>query len=365
MRIHFKTDYDQDIGLFEDRESAVKYLLLIVVALSAPFWLDEYFLGEITYVLIFILAGLGLMILSGHTGQPSLGHAAFLACGAYMEVILQNAGLPFVLSFPLAGVFAGVVGAIIAIPALRMSGIYLAIATLAFGIMTEDIIILLTPWTGGVEGVYVDTIRIFGMEIDRYGNADRFYWLCLIVVIAVTICYKNLLRSPTGRSFTAIRDSEVSARAMGVNVERTKTLAFGLSCFVTGLAGALMAHYLTAFNYEAFLILISIQLLLMITVGGLGSIHGAYFGAIVIGLLPVVIASSRQWLGQILGTGNATIPGIETAIFAAIIVAFIIFEPLGIYGRWMKIKTWFQLFPLARKDMFRRQKSYLKTERMK
>lgn len=365
MRIHFKTGYDQDLGLFEDGRAAVKYLLLIAVALSAPFWMDEYYLGEVTYVLIFILAGLGLMILSGHTGQPSLGHAAFLACGAYMEVILQEAGLPFVLSFPLAGLFAGVVGAIVAIPALRMSGIYLAIATLAFGIMTEDIIILLSPWTGGVEGVFVSSINLFGMEIDRYINADRFYWLCLFVVILVTIGYKNLLRSPTGRAFTAIRDSEVSARAMGVNVARTKTLAFGLSCFVTGLAGALLAHYLTAFNYEAFLILISIQLLLMVTVGGLGSIHGAYFGAIVIGLLPVVIASTRQALAELLGTGNSTIPGIETAIFAALIVGFIIFEPLGIYGRWMKIKVWFELFPLARKDMFRRQKSYLKTERMK
>ena len=365
MRVHFKTGYAQDIGLFEDARSAVKYLSLVILALSAPFWLDEYLLGEITYVLIFVLAGLGLMILAGHTGQPSLGHAAFLACGSYMEVILQTAGVPFLLSFPLAGLFAGCVGAIIAIPALRMSGIYLAIATMAFGIMAEDIIILLAPWTGGIEGVFVSSIVIFGMEIDRYGDADKFYWLCLIVVILVTLGYRNLLRSPTGRAFTAIRDSEVSARAMGVNVARTKTLAFGLSCFVTGLAGALLAHYLTAFNYEAFLILISIQLLLMVTVGGLGSIHGAYLGAIVVGLLPVVIASTRQLMAELFDMGNTTIPGIETAIFAALIVLFIIFEPLGIYGRWMKIKVWFELFPLARKDMFRRQKSYLKTERMK
>lgn len=365
MRIHFKTGYGHDIRLFEDTREAVQYALLILVAVSAPFFLDEYFLGEVTYVLIWILAGLGLMVLAGHTGQPSLGHGAFLACGAYMEVILLEAGLPFYLSLPLAGVFAGVVGAIVAIPALRMSGIYLAIATLAFGIMAEDIIILLTPWTGGIEGVFTPTIYLFGIEIDRYGSPDRFYWLCLFLVILVTIGYKNILRSPTGRAFTAIRDSEVSARAMGVNVAQMKTLAFGLSCFVTGLAGALLAHYLTAFNYEAFLILISIQLLLMVTVGGLGSIHGAYYGAIVIGLLPVAIAMAREEVADLLGTGNSTIPGLETAIFAVIIMAFIIYEPLGIYGRWTKIRIWLELFPLARKDMFRRHKSYLKTERMK
>ena len=365
MRIHFRTGYGQDIGLFEDGWSAIRYLLLLALAVSAPFWLDDYFVGEITYVLIFTLAGLGLMILSGHTGQPSLGHAAFLACGAYMEVLLLNAGLPFVLSFPLAGLFAGVVGAVVAIPALRISGIYLAIATLAFGIMTEDVIILLHPWTGGVEGVYAPAIDLFGLEIDRYVNPDRFFWLCLAVVVLVTAGYRNLLRSPTGRAFTAIRDSEIGARAMGVDVARTKTLSFALSCFVTGLAGALLAHYLAAFNYEAFLILISIQLLLMVMVGGLGSIHGAYFGAAVVGLLPVAIASARQWGAELLGTGNSTIPGIETAAFASIIIGFVLYEPLGLYGSWMKARAWFRLYPLARKDMFRRQRSYLKTERVK
>lgn len=365
MRIHFKTGYEQDIRLFDDRREFLQYVLLIIGALSAPFWMGEYYLGEITYVLIFVLAGLGLMILAGHTGQPSLGHGAFLACGAYMEVILLEAGLPFLAAFPLAGLFAGVVGAIVAIPALKMSGIYLAIATLAFGIMAEDVIILLEHWTGGVEGVFTPAISIAGFEIDRWSTPDRFYWLCLIVVIIVTVIYKNILRSPTGRAFTAIRDSEVSARAMGVNVAAYKTLAFGFSCAFTGLAGALLAHFLQVFNYEAFLILISIQLLLMVTVGGLGSIHGAYYGAIVIGLLPVAITMLREEVSDLLGTGNFTIPGLETGIFAIILITFIIIEPLGIYGRWTKIRIWLELFPMARKDMFRRQKSYLKTERMK
>jgi branched-chain amino acid transport system permease protein len=365
MRIHFKTDYEQDVRLFEDNITMAKYGLLVLLAIAAPFLLDEYFLGELTHVLIWALAGMGLMVLAGHTGQVSLGHGAFLACGAYMQVILLEAGLPFLLALPLAGLFAGVVGAVVAIPALKMSGIYLAIATMAFGIMSEDIIILLEHWTGGVEGVLAPTIVIFGFEVDRWGNPYLFYWLVLAVVILATLGYRNLLRSPTGRAFTAIRDSEVSARAMGVNVARYKTLAFGISCFFTGLAGALLGHFLSAFNYEAFLILISIQMLLMVVVGGLGSIHGAFFGAIVLGFLPLLITTVKDAISELTGAGNYSIPGLETGIFALILIAFIIIEPMGIYGRWLKIRTWWELFPLARKDMFRRQKSYLKTERMR
>lgn len=366
MKTIFKTDYAQDVRLFEDRADALRYLALIAAAAAAPALVSEYILGELTYVLIWALAGLGLMILAGHAGQPSLGHGAFLAAGAYMEVWLAQQGLPFLLSFPLAGLFAGVVGALLALPALRISGIYLAIATLAFGVLTEDVIILLTPWTGGIEGVFAESITILGIDFDRYASGGRpFYWLCLASVVVITFLYANLLRSPTGRAFTAIRDSEVSARAMGVNVAAYKTLAFGLSCFVTGLAGALLAHFMTFFNYEAFLVIISIQLLLMVTVGGLGSIHGAFFGAAVIGLLPVIVVIAREEIGGLFGAGNVTIPAMDIAIFAAILIGFIILEPAGLYGRWVKIRIWFELFPLARKDMFRRQKSYLKTERMR
>lgn len=373
MRFHFKTNYDSDIRLFEDVSTFCWYLALVVCMALAPFYLSEYLLGELTYVLIWSLAGLGLMVLAGHTGQPSLGHAAFLACGAYMQFNLIELGLPFIAAFLLSGLFTGVVGAAAAIPALRMSGIYLAIATLAFGVIVEDLIILLEHWTGGIDGVYIQGVSIFGIDFDRYAGGlepwavagHNFYWLCLVVVIIVTVLYKNLLRSPTGRAFVAIRDSEVSARAMGINVARYKTLSFGISCFFTGLAGALLAHFLGAFNYEAFLILISIQLLLMVTIGGLGSIHGAFLGAIVVGLLPVVITVVREQVSEVFGLGNFTIPGLDYAAFAAVLVLFIILEPLGIYGQWVKLRTWVSLFPLARKDMYRRQKSYLKTERMR
>ena len=373
MKHHFRTSYTQEIRLYEDRRQLLTYLLLILIALLAPFILDEYLLGEATQILIWALAGMGLMLLAGHTGQVSLGHGAFLACGAYMQYLLVSASVPFILALPLSGLFAGIVGVCFAIPALRLSGVYLSIATLALGAIAEDIIILLEPWTGGVEGVYLDSAFFLGIDFDRYADGlsplasagHNFYWLCLIVVLLVAFGYVNLLRTNTGRALASIRDSEISARSIGIDVSKYKTLAFGLSCFVTGMAGALLAHFLGAFNYEAFTILMSIQLLMMITIGGIGYIHGAFVGAALIVLLPLWITIVREHVSAVLNLGNATIPGLDQAVIAVLLILFIMLEPMGVYGRWLKIRSWLQLFPMARKQMFRRHRTYLKTERMR
>lgn len=366
MRTIFKTSYDADINLFRHGAQAAWYLALLALALVLPVLLDVFLLGEVTNMLIWAIAGMGLMVLVGQSGQASLGHAAFLAIGCYANVLLQERlGLPFILSFPLAGLIAGFAGVLLAIPTARLHGIYLAIATLAIAILTDDIIVLAEPLTGGVTGLITPTISIFGLEIDRYVTPDRFYWLVLLVVVLTVLVYRNLLRAPLGRAFAAVRDSEVSAQAMGVNVARAKATAFGISTAITGLAGALMGHFAGVFNNETFSIIISIQLLLMIVIGGLGSIHGAFFGAIVVALLPQAIALSRDFVGGLLGSGSMAIPGLESAVFGVILILFILFEPAGIYGRWVKIRTYFELFPFYRRDMFRRQKSYLKTERLR
>ena len=366
MRTVFKTSYDADINLFRHGVQAAWYMALLALAIVLPLLLDVFLLGEVTNMLIWAIAGMGLMILVGQSGQASLGHAAFLAIGCYANVLLQERlGLPFLLSFPLAGLIAGLAGVLLAIPTSRLHGIYLAIATLAIAILADDIIVLAEPLTGGVTGLITPTINIFGLEIDRYVTPDRFYWLVLLVVVLTVLAYRNLLRAPLGRALAAVRDSEVSAQAMGVNVARTKATAFGISTAITGLAGALMGHFAGVFNNETFSIIISIQLLLMIVIGGLGSIHGAFFGAIVVALLPQAIALSRDFVGGMFGTGSMAIPGLETAIFGVILILFILFEPMGIYGRWVKIRTYFELFPFYRRDMFRRQKSYLKTERLR
>ena len=318
-----------------------------------------------THVLIWAIAGMGLMVLTGHAGQASLGHAAFLALGCYANAILmERVCLPFAASFVLAGAITGAAGVLVAIPALRLHGIYLAIATLALSILAEDFIILAEPWTGGVVGLEAPTITIAGAKVDRYVSPDLFYWLCLTVALLVTLCYRNVLRAPLGRAFMAIRDSEIQAQAMGVNVARTKAAAFGLSCMVTGWAGALMGHFIYTFNHEVFTVVISIQLLLMIVIGGLGSIQGAYYGAIVVGIIPQAINIARDGVAAAFGT-VIVVPGLETGVFMGILILFILFEPRGIHGRVMKWAIYIDLFPLCRRDMFRRQKSYLKTERMR
>src|SRR5690606_21024381 len=157
----------------------------------------------------------------------------------------------------------------------------------------------------------------FGFTIDRYGNPYALYWLVLLITILIVLVYRNVVRSPLGRSFAAVRDSEVSARAMGVNVARTKAVAFGISAAITGLAGALMGHFAGIFTNETFNIIISIELLLMVVIGGLGSIHGAFFGAMVVALLPQAIAISRDQITQVLGVGSVAIPGMGSAIFGA------------------------------------------------
>lgn len=361
MRIHFKTDYEQDIRLFADRWTFGVYSALLILMVGLPYIIDTFYLGELTNVLIWAIAGLGLMLLTGQTGQASLGHAAFLALGCYLNTILISNGVPFVIAFPLAGILTGVIGTIIAIPAVRLHGVYLAIATIALSILADDIIVLLEPWTGGVSGLFPEPINIFGFEIERWTQPERFYYLVLVVTVVITLFYRNLLRAPLGRSFAAVRDSEVSATAMGVHIARTKAMSFGISCGITGLAGALMGYYAGAFNNETFSLVISIQLLMMIVIGGLGSIHGAFFGAVVIAFLPQLLSILK---GAVVGDGVA-IPGLESFVFGMILILFILFEPMGIYGRWMKIRIWFELFPFARKDMFRRQKSYLKTERLR
>ena len=367
MRFVFKTSYDADIKWFKHGAQLFWYMLLLAALFTLPLYFvwtgNPYLLGEITAVLIFSVSCLGLMLLTGQTGLASLGHAAFMAMGCYANILLLNAGLPWLIAFPLAGLLAGFFGTMIAFPVLRLHGVYLALATLAMSIITGDVIDLTERWTGGVSGIAVPDIEIFGYVINKYANPYAFYYLCLIVVILCVAAYRNLLRAPTGRSFAAIRDSEVSAQAMGVNLTHAKATSFFLSCTAAGLAGALFGHSATFVTNETFDIIMSITLFLSIVIGGLGFIHGAFLGAIVSGLIPVLIANGRTLLSTSTGI-NINIPGLESALFAIIVITFVLFEPMGLYGRWLKIRTYFELFPFYRKDMFRRQKSYLKTERV-
>ena len=357
MRFIFKTRYEQDIRLFKHEGQMFWYGLLMAVLLAAPFVLDEYVMSQLHFILIYSIVGLGLMLLVGFTGQISLGHAAFLAVGAYTEALLQAKGVPFFVSLPCAALFAGVLGLVVGLPALRLKGIYLAIATLAFNVIVEEVITRWESLTGGNSGKHLKPVELLGLRLD--GDAG-FYYLCLALTILCVLALLNLLRSPTGRAFVAIRDSEISASCMGVNLAKYKTLSFAISAALTGIGGALYAHKVTFISPEQFTLLQSIELVTIVILGGVGSLHGAVLGAAFLIVLPQLIAVAKDYL-----PGNVAGSGLQAVVFGVVLIGFIVFEPLGLYGRWLKVRTWFELFPFYRKGLFRRQKSYMKSERLR
>src|ERR1700731_2860629 len=380
MRFVFKTTYQQDLALFRDKFQRDWYLALMACLLVLPMLLPEY-LVDFSLVLIFGLCALSLIVLAGYTGLVSLGHAAFLGIGAYAHVYLsQDLGLPWIVSVALAAGIAAAAGVLVGLPALRMTGIYLTIATLAFALIIQEVFNHWDSVTGGLRGKAVEKPVIFGVALR--GDAE-FYFLCLAFLAAGLWITCNVLRAPTGRAWVAIRDSEIAAQSMGINLAVYKTMAFAYSAAMTGTAGALFAHQVGFLAPDIFTVVLSIQFLLMVVVGGLGSLHGAIYGAICDALLPVLISEARDrvpdWFGPLFGVFGTSAalavaaavdrfvkqPGLEPGIFGLILVLFILFEPQGIYGRWVKVKLYFSLFPLYKRATFARQKSYMKSERLR
>jgi branched-chain amino acid transport system permease protein len=358
MRFLFKTHYDQDIRLVKHGGQLFWYSLLGVVLLVAPWSVGDYWMTQLSFILIYSIAGLGLMVLAGFTGLVSLGHAAFLGVGAYTQTYLLSHGWPFVVSLPCAAALSAAVGVIVGLPALRVKGIYLAIATLAFGFIVEEVLARWESVTGGNSGRNVPGITFFGWEL---GSGAGFYYVCLVVCALATLGVLNLLRSGTGRAFIAIRDSEISAQSMGIAIAPYKTLSFAISAALTGTAGALYAHKLAFISPEQFGALQSIELLLVVVVGGVGSVHGAFLGAIFLIALPQLIAISKDWLPPAIGQAS----GLQGLVYGTVLVGIVLFEPLGMYGRWLKIRTYLQLFPFYRRGLFKRQKAFTKSERLR
>ena len=194
-----------------------------------------------------------------------------------------------------------------------------------------------------------------------FETTESFYFLCLMIAVVSTLAILNLLRSPTGRAFVAIRDSEISAQSMGIHLARYKTLSFSISAALAGIGGALYAHKLQFISPDQFNILQSIDLLLMIVIGGLGSVHGAFLGAIFLISMPQLISLGKDWLPNSIGQS----PGLQAVVYGVVLIAFVLFEPMGLYGRWLKVRTWLQMFPFYRKGLFKRQKSFQKSDRLK
>ena len=358
MRFIFKTDYAQDIRLAKHGGQLFWYGALLLLLLGAPWLVAEYWLAQLTFVLIYAVAGLGLMLLAGYTGLFSLGHAAFLGVGAYTQAVLTNAGVPFPVALVGAAALSAAVGFVVGLPALRVKGIYLGMATLSFGFIVEEVLARWESVTGGNAGIHIKKPNLLGWTLD---SGESFYFLCLLVAVVATLGILNLLRSPTGRAFVAIRDSEISAQSMGIDLAHYKTLSFAISAALAGVAGALYAHKLQFISPDQFNILQSIDLLLMIVIGGLGSVHGAFLGAIFLISMPQAIAMLKDYLPATVGQA----PGLQGLVYGVVLIAFVLFEPMGLYGRWLKMRTYLQLFPFYRKGMFKRQKSFQKSDRLR
>ncbi len=330
------------MALFGNRWVKVWTGILFFLMLVSPAFLSRYQLSFLNEMGIAVIGALGLNLLIGFTGQISLGHGAFLAIGAYTTALLTGkAGLPFILSLPLSGLSAALLGMIVGIPSLRLKGLYLALGTLAFGFIIEYIIF---HWdlTQGDMGMSVKRIGIGNWMLKT--ERQFFYFIMVFTVFSVFIT-KNIARSKIGRSFIAIRDRDTAAEAMGVPLAKYKIMAFGISSFYAGIAGCLWAHYHRWIVPGSFDVSLSIAYIAMIVLGGLGTVLGSVFGAILITGIPIGIIYITDLLKTSFPALSGMIVDFKLGIFGIIIVATLLLEPRGLVGIYHRIKVYWKTWP--------------------
>src|SRR6185437_9308686 len=347
----FKSSYAEDQQIFPIRQDRIGIALLLVVAFGVvPLVGDQYWLSAIvTPFLILSLAALGLNILTGYAGQLSLGTAAFMAVGAFMayNAELRIPYMPSVGSFAIGGLCAAAVGLVFGLPSLRIKGLYLAVATLAcqfFVLWAINRIGWLSNYSSsGV--INAQRVEVLGYTI---GTPAGRYVLTLAIVSLMALAAKNLMRSETGRAFMAVRDMDVAASVIGIPMMKTKLLAFAISSFYCGVAGALYAFcYLGTVEPEAFTLDLSFRVLFMIIIGGVGSILGSFLGAAFITLFPIFLNLASRALESALGVevSHAVVSNTEAIIFGGLIIFFLIVEPNGLARLWQILKEKLRLWP--------------------
>lgn len=341
----FHSTYEKDMSLRTTHAQKIRLAILIALLVVFPFLANRYALTLANQVGIAVIGAIGLNILVGYTGQISLGQGGFMAVGAYTAGILTaRMGVPWWASTIVACFTTALVGAVFGIPSLRLKGLYLAIATLAAQVI---ILWVVTHWralTGGVDALVVPDPTLFGVRI----NSDfNFYWVTWGLVIVVTLATVNLFRTHFGRAFIAIRDQDIAASVMGVDLFRYKLLAFAVSSFLVGLAGALTAHYRSIVTWERFTLDVSVLYLAMIIIGGLGSVTGSYLGATFMTLLPVVLTNLGRIVKSSFPLIDSILPFVQQAAFGLVIILFLIFEPEGLNKMWKNVKDYFRLWPFS------------------
>ncbi|HYN30486.1 MAG TPA: branched-chain amino acid ABC transporter permease [Dermatophilaceae bacterium] len=339
----FHTTYRSELALRRTNAERLRLVLIGVVVVVAPFVVNPYWLSVLDRIAIAVIGAVGLNILVGFTGLISLGQGGFLAVGAYTTgVLLGRYGTPPLLAMLVAVVVTAAVGTLAGLPALRLKGLYLAIATLASQVI---ILWVVRNWeflTEGEGSIVVPPLTIAGFTFD---SDRRWYWLLLSLAVLAVLAGTNLFRTGLGRALVAIRDQDIAAEVIGVPVGPYKLLAFAISSGFVGLAGALTASYRGIITWERFTLDVSILYLAMIIIGGLGSIAGSVYGAIFMIAIPAYIDQVGPRLQSTFPTIVQQLPAIQLGVFGALIVLFLIFEPRGLARLWQRVKDYFRLWP--------------------
>jgi branched-chain amino acid transport system permease protein len=345
---NFRESYQEELAIFSTDFGRLWMCIGLVLLFGlVPFISSTYVLYVVNTVGIYAIAAIGLNLLTGYTGQISLGHGAFFGVGAYSAAILATkAGFPFWLSAPAAGIITAGVGMIFGLPSVRLKHLYLCIATLAGQFIIDYVLVQWESLTRGAEGIIVPTASLFGLNL---GSDRTFYFIIFASFAVMTWIAVNLIRTRVGRAFIAIRDNDRAAAGMGIPVFPYKLLSFAISSFYAGFAGALFAYYTMSITPEPFNLALSIEFIAIIIIGGLGSIPGSVFGTIFVLGLNELLANLTQYLMN-MGTSASiaiTIAPLREFVFGLAIVLFIIFEPKGLAEVWRIVRSSFRLWPFS------------------
>jgi branched-chain amino acid transport system permease protein len=364
------TDYRADMALLNTPAKRRWTTLLLVVLAIVPFLTGRDLTSLLTTVFIYAIGALGLNLVTGYAGQVSLGHAFFVGLGAFTAAwagtdatgSLRGLGLDMWLWLPLAGLVPAVVGFVVAPLAARVRGLYLAILTLGLVFIGEHLFREAASFTGGggigrraaapsIVGVELTRSQeLLGFEIDR-GNL--YYLFCLLLLLLFAVGTRNLARSKVGRAFAAVRDRDIAAEIMGVALTRTKVLAFTISSFYAGICGALLAVMFGQIEGTNFGLLLSVDFLAMILIGGVATVSGSIAGAAFVVLLPRFVQNLAHYVpfvtssNQATGDALLTVFQLEIMLFGALIIAFLVLEPRGLYGLWLRVRNYFKAWPFS------------------
>jgi branched-chain amino acid transport system permease protein len=323
-----RTDDREATRLFSGTTSVAWFLVLLVGLFVLPLVAESYLTYLSALAATHVIIAIGLNVLTGSTGQISLGHAGFVAIGAYASpLFMSKVQLPFAVALPAAGLTAGGFGWLLGFPALRLSGPYLAVATLGFGVAVAQVLVRWESLSGGSIGIHPPRPSFGPLVI---ASATEFYYLTVAVALVMAIAATNVVRSHIGRAFVAIRESEIAAQAAGVNLPLYKTLAFAVSAFYAGIGGGLMGHLVGFISPESFTLWSSIYFLSMVVIGGLGSILGSILGAVFMTGLTHALSGIKE---------------LSTVLYGAFLVLVVMFEPDGLRGRWGKIQRYWRSWP--------------------